>query len=410
VKHLLFAKKHTRAFLLTIVLFFALYSTIILTNSSANINSDNSLVLLAKQFSIGHLSLQPTMDMPLGDMSLFNGRFYLFYGPLTSIILMPFAVLFGKHFPQVALGIASMLISFYAIYSIGRSFKFSKQDALWLATFIVFSTVLFASAVIDITAYQVEVVGLPLVLLSIREYFSKKRPLLIGIFLGLAILTREILFLAIVFYVLEFIQKRLSLKQLFLLFMPVLVSLIILGGYNFVRFHSVLETGYKYDITLNSFPLSRNLKYGYMSLRHIPANLYSFFIMPPQPLLADTKGSFVLKFPYLKVDPWGLAIWYTSPLFFLLLFRFKRWQYTLSALATTLFIAAPIFVYFSIGFSQYGYRYALDFLPFLFLLLIPSLSPKLSKAAIFLIIIGVLFNCLFISSLWGVYPQLGINH
>ncbi len=369
---------------------------------------DNSLVLLAKQFSIGHLSLQPATDMPLGDITLFNGRFYIFYGPLPSIILMPFAVFFGKHFPQVWLGITSMLVAFFATYSIAKSFKFSRLDSLWLGTFMVFSTVLFAASVINITAYQVEAVGLALLLLSLREYFSQKRPLLVGLFLGLAIITRATLFLAVAFFVLEFLRKRLSLKQLFLLFIPVAVCLIFLGGYNYARFHSFFETGYSHNITSNSFPLSRNLDYGYTSLQHIPANLYSFLIMPPQPLLTDNQGGFVLKFPYLKVSPWGMAIWYTSPLFLFLLFRFRRWKYTLPALVTTLCIAAPILVYFSVGFAQYGYRYALDFLPFLFLLLIPSLSPRLSKAAITLIIIGVVFNCLFIASLWGMYPQFGI--
>jgi hypothetical protein len=275
---------------------------------------------------------------------------------------------------------------------------------------MVFSTVLFASAVINITAYQVEALGLPFLLLSLREYFLKRRPFIIGLFLALAILTRITLVLAVVFFILEFLQKRFSLKQLLLLSFPVIIALAIFGVYNFARYHSVFETGYIYDITLKSFPLSRNLAYGYMSLRHIPANLYSFLIMPPQPLLTDAKGGFVLKFPYLKVNPWGMAIWYTSPLFLFLLFKFRRWKYTLSALAAGLCIAAPIFVYFSIGFAQYGYRYALDFLPFLFLLLIPSLSPKLSKTAIGLIIIGVLFNCLFIASLWGYYPQFGLHY
>jgi hypothetical protein len=404
----LLLKTRAKALLLTSVILFALYSSFLLLGIDAKFNSDNSLVLLAKQFSIGHLSIKPAIDMPLGDISLFNGRFYLFYGPFPSIVLIPFAAIFGKHFPQVSIGIVSMLISFFATYSIAKSLRFGKLDSLWLATFMVFSTVLFAASIVNITAYQVEAFGLPLLLLSLREYFLKKRPLLIGLFLGLAILTRATLFLAIVFFICEFLQKRLSLRQLLLLFVPILAALIIFGGYNFVRFHSFFETGYIYSITLRAFPLSRNMDYGYMSLNHIPANLYSFLVMPPQPLLTDSNGGFVLKFPYLKASPWGMAIWYTSPLFLLLLFKFKKWKHTISSLIATLFIAAPIVVYFSVGFAQYGYRYALDFLPFLFLLLIPSLSPKLSKSAITLIIIGVLFNCLFISSLWGIYPQLGI--
>ena len=125
MKYLLFVKAHAQTILLAALVAIALYSTFLLLNLGSHLNTDNSLVLLAKQFSIGHLSLEPTTDMPVGDMSLFNGRFYLFYGPFPSIILMPFAVLFGKHFPQVSLGIVSMIITFFATYSISKAFKLS---------------------------------------------------------------------------------------------------------------------------------------------------------------------------------------------------------------------------------------------------------------------------------------------
>jgi hypothetical protein len=159
-----------------------------------------------------------------------------------------------------------------------------------------------------------------------------------------------------------------------------------------------------------AFPLSDNLQYGEVSLGHIPANLYSFLIMPPEPLKKDdNEGGLYLKFPYLKVSPWGTAIWYTSPLFLLLLFRFKKGKHFLSTLTAVIVLAVPVMVYYSIGFAQYGYRYALDFLPFLFLLLLPCLTNKLSKEAITLIIIGVLFNCIYIGSLWHFYPVLNIK-
>lgn len=125
--------------------------------------------------------------------------------------------------------------------------------------------------------------------------------------------------------------------------------------------------------------------------------------------ILEHKDGFVFVFPYLKADPWGMAIWITSPLFLLLFFHFRKNKYTFSALTTTIILALPIVTYYSVGFAQFGYRYALDFLPFLFLLLLPSLQTKLSKLAIALIIIGVLFNCIYITSLWDVYPHFGIH-
>jgi hypothetical protein len=404
-----FISNNWKLLLFVVLIIFALVSSALIFITAAKYNWDYSLSLLADQFLHKHISIAPAKDMPLGDISSYGGRFYLYFGPLPSIVLIPFVFLFGKNFPQILIGILSLVISFFAIYSISKSFKFKSIDSLWLSMFFTFSTVLFSSSIINISAYQVEAMGVPFVLLALMEYFSKKRPFLIGIFLGLAVATRVILILVVVFFVVEFFQKRFSLRQLVLFFIPVIIFALSVGGYNFVRFHSVFDSGYTHSIALNSFPLSRNMDHGYTSITHVPGNLYSLLVMSPKPLLIDEKGGFVLKFPFLKADPWGMAIWYTSPLFLYLLFKFKTFKYTLSAVITVVLVSIPILTYFSIGFAQFGYRYVLDFLPFLFLLLIPSLQPKLSKKAITLIALGVIFNCIYITSLWGVYPILGLH-
>jgi hypothetical protein len=395
----------SKIFLFFLLFLFTVFSSVLIFSTAAKYNWDHSLSLLASQFIKGHVSLEPTKDLPVGDISIYNGKFYMYFGPLASIILMPFVAFFGKNFPQIIIGIGTLAVSFFAVYSIAKSFKFSKADSLWLSLFFAFSTVLFSTSVINITSYLVEALGVPLVLLSLAEYFKKRRPLLIGLFLGLAVLTRVTLILALMFFVVEFIKKGLSKRDFLLLLLPFVFCLFVFGFYNFLRFHSFFETGYSYHMA-HPFPLSRNFEYGEISLIHLPANLYSFLIMPPEPILYYAKG-FVLRFPYLVANPWGMAIWFTSPLF-LMLFRFKKNKYFLSTVIAIICLAIPVFTYFSVGFAQFGYRYALDFLPFLFLLLIPSLFPKLSKTAIALITIGVIFNCIYITSLWGAYPLFGI--
>lgn len=397
-----------KSIILILLFLFSLYSSFLILTTAAVFNSDTSLSLLANQFISGHISLAPTKDLPLGDISFFNDKFYLYFGPFSSIALMPFVFIFGKTFPQVFLGIVSMIVSFVSVFLISRSFKLDKLNALWLCVFYVFSTVLFSASLINISAYQVQAFGSTLVLVSLYFYLTKKSNILIGVFLGLAILTRFILILGVIFFILEFLQKRLSLKQLVYIFTPVVFSLIILGVYNFVRFDSFLETGYKYASAYNTYPQSLNLEHGLFNISHLPANLYTFFVKPPEPILENPKG-FFLEFPYLKASPWGMAIWFTSPLFLMLLLKFKKFKYTTSAFFSTIALSIPAFFFYSIGFAQFGYRYTLDFLPFLFLLLIPSLGLQLSKKAILLIIIGVIFNCIYITSLWEVYPHFGIK-
>lgn len=388
------------------VLSFSIISAVLIASVSQNLNNDISFVLHAKQLLTGHISLDPTNNLPLGDIAQYNGKFYLYFGLLPSLFLIPFVLIYGLNTPQLLIGVTSLLLSYFAVYKISKSFSFQTLDSHWLSLFYVFSTVLFSLSVINISAYQVQAFGSAFLLLSLSEYFGKKRPLLIGLFLGFALLTRFTLVLAVVFFLLEYLYKRLPRQALIKLLIPVVACSMIFGLYNHLRFDSFIESGYNH-LRGVSYPISSNLEYGYIHPIHIPANLYSFFLMPPEPVLTGEHG-FVLSFPYLKANPWGMAIWYTSPLFLYLLFRFKKGTYSVSAVTTSLLIAIPVFLYFSIGFAQFGYRYAIDFLPFLFLLLLPSLKPKLTVTGILLIIVGVLFNCLFITSLWGKYPHFGI--
>lgn len=400
-------KFNFKTVLLTALILLSIYTTY-LYFAYGQKNFDKSLVMLAEQFLRFKISLPISRDLPIGDIADYKYNFYLYFGPFSSIFLMPFVFLFGAKIPQYIIGIFSIITSFIAIYFLSKKFKFSKIDSLWLSLFYVFSTVLFSSSVMNISAYQVEVLASTLLLLSVVAYFTSKRSILVGIFLGLAVLTRFTLALAFVFFLVEFLRKRLTLKQLILIFIPLFLACVMLGLYNQRRFHSFFETGYNYNITRTAYPLSENLKHGTTSVAHVPANLYSFLIMPPSPLNKEKDG-FFLKYPYLEANPWGMAIWYTSPLFIFLIYKFRKSKYTLSALLTCAVIAVPLFLYYGVGYVQFGYRYALDFLPFLFLLLLPSLDSKLTKLVILLITIGVLFNLIYADSLFGVYPLLNIR-
>jgi len=402
-----FLKKNKRFGLFLVVLIFSLYSTYLYLTVGQR-GYDDVLVVLSQQFLKFHVAL-PIYNLPIRDISDYYNNFYVYFGPLSSVLLMPFVFVFGKSFPQVSLGVFTLVSSFIAAYFISRKFLFNKIDSLWLSLFFVFSTVLFSSSVINITAYQVEALGVPFILFAILAYLSRKNPLVIGALIGLAAMTRFTLILSVIFFIAEFLQKRISLKYLIIFILPVVLAVGILGGYNHRRFHSFFETGYGYNISKNDGPIANNFRAGEKSFIHIPANLYSLFIMPPEPLLIKQEGGgMILKFPYLKANPWGMAIWYTSPLFLFLLFRFKKGKYTVSAALTSLALAAPILIWYSIGYAQFGYRYALDFLPFIFLLLLMSLAPRLSKFAIALIIIGVVFNCIYTDSMWELYPLFNI--
>lgn len=395
-----------RLSLLVALLLLCIYTTILYLTAGQR-GHDTILTNLATRFTEGKVSMS-VYRIPERDISNYYGNYYVYFGPLASLMLIPLVLIFGEQTPQVLIGVFSMIVSFAAVYFIARKFKFSKVDSLWVSVFFVFSTVMFSSSVINVTAYQVEALGVPFVLMALCAYLYKRNAFIIGFFIAAALLTRITLVGAVAFFFFEIFYKRFTVKQFIILLIPVVLALGLIGSYNQRRFHSVLETGYHYNITKATDNLKLNHAYGEVSIIHIPANLYSFLIMSPDPLLKEHSQELTLKFPYVKANAWGLAIWFTSPLFLFLILHFRKSKYTVPAALTALILSLPVFMWYSIGYAQFGYRYALDFLPFLLLILIPCLSTKLSKTALILITVGVLFNLIYSVSMWGMYPLFNI--
>jgi len=101
------------------------------------------------------------------------------------------------------------------------------------------------------------------------------------------------------------------------------------------------------------------------SLAYLPYQLYSYFVRGPE----FVQWLQVLQWPYLKVDPNGIALTFTSPALILALLAREpkvlvRWLWV-----TTALVAGPDFLYYLNGWYQFGMRHALDFEPFLFVLM-----------------------------------------
>lgn len=391
-------------FTVFLVFAFALFAGLIIYRA-AWFGIDKHFSLLAQSFLNNDLFLNPA-NLPDGDYVDFAGKQYLFFGPMPSILLMPFVFIWGKNFPQMTLSITSLIVVYGAIFLLCRKLKFTKANALWLANFFVFGTVLYFVGLINISAYLVQTVGTAFVVLSLLEYLTKRRWLTIGILTAAAGATRLTLFGMTIFFLWEIFQNPKKLnwrKNLAFFLLPIIFSIGMLGIYNFRRFHSFFDSGYTRNVSVLDKDYY-NYKLGFFSPVHIPANLYTLLLMPPEPVKKEGV-EFVLQFPYLKADGAGMAIWFTSPLF-LYLARARRASYTISAIWGILTLMLPSLIYFGIGMSQFGYRYSLDFLPLLFLILLSSFKNGLPALAKLLITFGIIFNSFYMLSIWNSYPLL----
>jgi hypothetical protein len=360
-------------------------------------------VKLAQSFLKNDLFLSP-INLPAGDFADYRGRQYLFFGPTPSILLMPFVAVFGEDFPQMFLSVLSIIITFCSIFVLCRRFNFKISDSLWLAIFFEFGTVLYFVSLVNLSAYVVQATAMIFVVLSILEFFTKKRWLVVGLLVALAGTSRVTLFGLALFFLLELfaLRKQPQFKKSLILFLiPILISVFVLGLYNFKRFDSFFDTGYTKNVTVVG-KKGNNQNIGFFSLAHIPGNLYAEFLMGPEPV-RNPLYELVLKFPFIKANGLGLAIWFTSPLLFYLI-KAKKRHYSYNALVGVLILAIPSLVYFGIGGTQFGYRYSLDFIPLLFLILLTAFEKGLPNFAKLLIGVGVVFNCSYMLSIWNSYP------
>lgn len=389
-------------FFAALICSFAIFSGYLIHRESL-FNNDQHFIKLAQSFVRNDMYLSPN-NLPTGDYVDFMGHQFLFFGPMPAVISIPFVLILGEAFSQYLLSLMSLILSFLLVFQISRKLNFSALDSFWLTNFFVFGTVLYFVGLINISAYVVQQVATPFLLLAILEYLGKKRWLIIGILIAIAGAVRVTLLFYTAFFVLEILRTRKNIdfgKSIIFFLLPVIICVFLLGIYNHKRFGSVVDTGYTRNVTVLSNNHGNHVE-GYFSTKHISTNLYFLLVKSFEPVKKDGVD-YVLKFPYLKADGFGLAIWYTSPLFIYLISAKKR-DFTLSAFSGVIFLAIPSLVYFGIGASQYGYRYSLDFLPLLFLILLTSFGKKLPVFARILIFGGIAVNCLYMPSIWNSYP------
>jgi hypothetical protein len=368
-------------------------SVVILVQQNLFLASSRSqhFLFLAKSFLEGH-SYFTVFPGRWHDTAYYMGRHYWPLGPFPAIVLMPFVWFFGLAMRQAYLLFFFNLLTLFLLYKIAQRITGNSESSSWLSFAYMFSTAYIYVAIVPLSWYFAQVIATCCLFLALHEYFYGKRWWLIGLYTALGVTTRITLLIAGVFFgfiVLASDEKKSRKAALLLqLALPVAISLFALFFYNFIRFGNILEFGY--GLQLLTGEEAANRMYGLWSLVHFPANLYYFLFRGPEGIFLP--GTKILTYPYLRPNSWGMSILFTSPIF---LWIFKAsWENAvvrLSALTSLLFFFV-LMGYYGIGVDQYGYRYALDFYPFLFLMLAYASKTTFSLSMKIMTIVSFLFN------------------
>lgn len=355
------------------------------------IYSEQQFVYLANAFLKGSFSFVQ-LPSTIADLSFFSGKYFWPLGPLPALILTPFVWLFGLNFQENYIKFPLTIFNFLLVLKICQKLKLQTEKAKIVAIFFIFGSIYTPVATIPYSSYFAHVVATSLILIAIYEFLDKKRWFVIGTTVALAMLTRLNLAVAVLFFILNLFKKPLNYWWAFKLIGPIICGLLLLTAYNYQRFGNIFESGYRYQLIPKESMTRR--EQGLFSAKHIPTNLYYMLIKTPDPVLVD--NSHVLKAPFLKFDPYGMSLFFMSPLLFLIFKAKLNDRLAKISLITVGLMLIPLILYYGIGWRQIGYRYALDFMPFLLIPLVQTVRKVSTKTIVALTMAGIIITWFFI--------------
>jgi hypothetical protein len=351
---------------------------------------DHMMILAAGMWS-GHSDLSSLTT--INDIVTIGDRHYQAMSLLPTIPylpLVPFEVLwpFSR---WIVSGVIGILASWLAL-PLARRYGPGGAASYWLAAFGAFGTLLFTLTIEGNFYYLAHLEAVLLTFLALIEWHDRRRPWVIGLLIGLAALARPTLILAAVPFGLALLAESKDRVKVSLAFaVPLLAAVAVTGWWDWVRFGSPTETGY--SIAWLTPPLQALRDQGLFSTTHVPTNLALFL-----------GGGYSIRdaFPWLVPSNQGQSILLTMPALLIAVGASLRERLNLVLWGAVIVTAVPVFLYYGGGGANtYGYRYAMDFVPFLVALVAIALRDRFGNLEKALIGLSVCFVCY--GYVWQIY-------
>jgi hypothetical protein len=361
---------------------------------------------LAEALTHGETAIEPSVNIGY-DLIQFQQRWYVAQQPLPAILMMPLAAVLGvEHVSDTAIQILVGALN-VALCSLTLSTYLPKLNR-WQHGSVV---LLFAFGTVHASVTTIggvwffghitAVTFMWLYLIALRWNHT----LWMGLCVGLVLLARPSVVPALMVLSLAWLwqevkavheqKARFMWRSIGGLILGLLPAVLFLGTYNGVRFGQALNFGYEYLVDA-ALPHAKRLNYGMFHPNFLPENLYIAFIEPisfrAECLVNNGCG-------VITTDLGGAGLLWTSPLLFAALFarplsHLSGMRLILIAVAAVLALL-PALLYHNTGAAQFGYRFLLDALPLL-ILLVAAASQRIPR----LIWIPLLIYCIAIN-LWG---------
>jgi hypothetical protein len=309
--------------------------------------------------------------------------------------MVPFAALWHEAANQTTEALVLCLIAMLAAYRLLRvRLGLSERKTLLLLAFVFAGTDLWWCSMLGDVWFISHTAAVAFTFLALAEAFGKKRGWLVAIWAVLAFGSRFSMVLALPLYgALLWTDASPDERRRRLVDYGGVVAL----GFSLWIARDVAQYGTWRDLGYTLF--YRQDPWGQpegspFRLAYLPYEIWSYFLQAP--VLAEYRQ--LALWPIFKIDTRGIALTWTSPAL-VLAFVAARGRVMWMLWATVLLVAAPSFLYYLNGWVQFGMRHALDFEPFMLILMAFALRER-ERVPLWAAVL-VTWSCL--TGVWGAW-------
>ncbi|MFD1702422.1 hypothetical protein ACFSCV_05320 [Methylopila henanensis] len=336
----------------------------------------NSYALLADAWLHGRFWSTACFD---SDCAVFMEKIYVIFPPVPAFFALPVVALFGPNASGFLIISGALLaVTGWTWWTIAARLGADREARLWTTLAFVFGTpAIYVALRGDAVWFFAQAVALPLVSLALLAALDR-RLWLAGLLIGLAFLSRQMaLFVAPFVFALSrpkdeplIAFDRETIADALKIGAPILAAIAAYCLYNWLRFGAPMETGYKYIAAYpaendRNFITWRIIDIGLFAKDYFVFNVAHMFL---QGFHIEFGGKYMTEI--VRMDQMGTSILAASP-FVLYAFYARPDAKLLVGLVVAAVIGGITLFYHSNGFSQHNVqRYALDWLPVIYLLLI----------------------------------------
>jgi hypothetical protein len=398
-------------------------------------------------------------------------KIYMQHSLGPALIVIPGVLVWGNGLNQTLVSIIFGAMTAPVVFLVARYFSTKLTNQLVLTALMMFGTVFWWVASNGGVWMFAHTTAVFFMFCAIYFAVGRPNPLLAGLFLGAAFLSRPTAIVTGLFFVIIFtplwlmpaedgkaLWQRINLQPAFQFAGGLAPLLLLEMGLNYLRFDNPLETGYRYTEQLQQDGLKGVYPHGLFDISYVKRHPPVF--LGQMPLFKDSG-------PYILPSWAGMAIWATTPPFFLSFFTTLRrhifaviagggilalaaffiltkavarardggwadtdfpmgleyapfWAMTAAAAGAALYYrdrlsaacwaaiiptAFFIFTFAATGWAQFGYRYGLDFTPFLWLLVARMIGDNLRWYHLALIAVAFLVNLMGVLWIYQFQPE-----